>query len=211
MAPLQIGVMMEMVQLSDIACIDVLGNLNPGYLETVAQFGGADDLKSLGVEMTFHYIATTLEPAFMTPSVKINPTVTYDDAPRDLDILLIGGPPPNHRPAQSIKFLKEAAEKTKIIMTTCIGSLWLASAGVLDGKKATTNRGALGMAKQFFPQVEWVDQRWVVDGKLWTAGGAGAGIDMVATYALQTFPEKAVKFGLEGLDYDPSVRGQFYQ
>lgn len=48
-------------------------------------------------------------------------------------------------------------------------------AGVLDGRKVTTNRGALTGARMMYPKTEWLDQRWVVDGNLWTSGGAGAG------------------------------------
>jgi len=174
MAPFQIGVMMDHVQLSDISCIDLFGNMSTQYIQLSEEFG-TSGLKTLSTDMVFHYIATSLDPTFVTPSMKFIPTVTYDDAHRDLDILIIGGPLPSFRPAAADKFLKEAAEKTKVIMTTCVGSMWLASAGVLDGKKATTNRGALEMARALHPKVEWLDQRWVVDGKLWTAGGAGAG------------------------------------
>lgn len=167
---------MENVQLADITCIDVLGNLSAQYVKEVATSGFvSEEFIPLAPEMEWHFLSTTLEPAFLTPSMKIVPTVTYDDAPRDLDVLIIGGSPPYHRPVSADKFMKEAAEKTKIIMTTCIGSLWLASSGVLNRKKATTNRGALQLAKQMYPEVEWQDQRWVTDGKLWTSGGAGAG------------------------------------
>lgn len=65
--------------------------------------------------------------------------------------------------------------RTKNILTTCTGAMWLASSGVLDGKKATTNRMFLGMVAKMYPNVEWQDQRWVVDGKIWTSGGAFAG------------------------------------
>ena len=165
---------MEAVQLTDIACIDILGNLSAKTVETMAAFG-LPDFKHVAPSMDWHFLSTTLEPAEITPDMHVVPTVTYDDAPRDLDILIIGGPLPNHRPAAADKFLKEAFPKTKVVMTTCVGSLWLASSGVIDGMKATTNREALEMAKQWHPNVEWLDQRWVVDGKLWTAGGAQAG------------------------------------
>ena len=177
MAPLQIGVMTESVQLSDIVGIDILGNLIPEYVGPATAGGfGPSDLVPMAIEMDFHYISTTLEPARMTPTVKVVPTVTYDDAPRDLDILIIGGPMLTHRPASADRFMKEAFQTTKVIMTTCVGSMWLASAGVLDGKKATTNRGALELARKLYPKTEWLDQRWVVDGNLWTSGGAFAGI-----------------------------------
>lgn len=83
------------------------------------------------------------------------------------------------RPPAADKFLKEMWSKTKIVLTTCVGSLWLASSGVLNGKTCTTNRFALGLARQLYPDVEWLDQRWVIDGNLWTSGGAGAGKSML--------------------------------
>ncbi|KAF2155558.1 class I glutamine amidotransferase-like protein [Myriangium duriaei CBS 260.36] len=178
MAPsLQIGIMMETVQASDVVGADILGNLSTKYLSEVSQLGDFSKYESHAMDMIFHWIATTLEPTRMTPNVSVNPTTTYDDCPRDLDILLIGGPLPSHRPEQADRFMREAWEKTKTVMTTCIGGMWLASTGLLDGKKATTNRGVLDVAKKMYPKVEWQDQRWVVDcdGKLWTSGGAGSG------------------------------------
>jgi transcriptional regulator GlxA family with amidase domain len=69
--------------------------------------------------------------------------------------------------------------------------LWLAKSGVLNGKKATTNRVMLDIAKKMFPKVEWLDQRWVVEegkfegAQLWTAGGAGCG-EFSTTYLKDT-------------------------
>jgi len=160
--------------------------------------------------MTFHYISTSLEPAMMTPSIKFIPTCTYETAPRDLDVLIIGGPLITHRPAAADKFLKEAATQTKLIMTVCTGAMWLASAGVLNGRKATTNRSTLGIAKQLYPEVDWQDERWTVDGKFWTSGGAGAGVDMVGTYIKEHFEKPIVDFVLALLDYDPTIRGRYY-
>ncbi|KAK3938444.1 hypothetical protein QBC46DRAFT_460230 [Diplogelasinospora grovesii] len=234
---LRIGVMLEAVQLSDIVGIDILGNLSKMYMDAIKTMSPAIAAsESSAVDMEFLYIATTLDPNatqnFLTPNLHFVPTVTYDDCPRDLDIIIIGGPLPSHRPPQADKFMKEAWTKTRVWMTTCIGSIWLASTGVLEGKKCTTNWGVLGMARQMYPDVEWVDQRWVVDekpfdggnhgsegvegeggkGELWTAGGAGAGIDMIANYALQNFDTEFVKLlALEPLQFDPAEgHGQFY-
>lgn len=90
-------------------------------------------------------------------------------------MLFVGGNLPTEQSPAAARYLKGAVTKTKCIMATSTGSLWLAGAGLLDGKKATTNRGELEVAKILFPKTEWVDQRWVVDGNLWTSGGAGAG------------------------------------
>ena len=184
----RIGVMLEAVQLSDIMGIDLFGNLSREYMDQLKGMSDEIDLlDSHAFEMEFYYMAPTLQPTFMTPGLRFcfKPNVTYDDCPRDLDIVITGGPMPSHQPPQAAKFMKEAWTKTRVWMTTCTGSMWLASTGLLDGRKITTNRGALPLAKQMYPGIEWLDQRWVVGekpydgpggkGELWTAGGAGAG------------------------------------
>lgn len=83
----------------------------------------------------------------------VRPTHTYANAPRDLDIIMIGGPNPTTVHPESLTFLQEASKQTKVILTTCTGGAWLARSGVLDGKKATTNRSWLPMAAQSSPNV----------------------------------------------------------
>jgi transcriptional regulator GlxA family with amidase domain len=205
----RVGVMLETVQLSDISCVDLLGWLSSEIIKAASEFV-PPDIRPLATDMTFYYISSDLEPTTLTPSIKVIPTCTYDTAPRDLDILLIGGPLLSHRPPAADKFMKEAAKETKVIMTTCIGSAWLASSGVLNGKKATTNRGALDMVKQMYPEVDWQDERWTIDGKFWTSGGAAAGVDMVATYIKEHFAKPIADFALVMLDVDPTVRGRYY-
>lgn len=185
--PVRVGIMLEGVQLADIVGIDILGNLSVTHVNKVRSISPLyDAFASLAVPFEFFYIATTLSPAHMSPSLNFVPNVTYDDCPRDLDMVIIGGPFPDHRPPQADRFMKEAWGRTRVWMTTCVGSLWLASSGVLGGKglKVTTNRPGLGMAREMYPGVEWVDKRWVVQekefegegkGELWTSGGAGCG------------------------------------
>lgn len=182
---LRIGVMLEEVQLSDVVGIDVFGNLSREYMNEVKHF--SEELARLeerAIDIEFFFLATTLDPVRVTPGVRAVPTATYDDCPRDLDIVIVGGPLLTHRPPQADRFIKEAWARTRVWLTTCIGSVWLASAGVLDGRKCTTNREFLDVARKMYPATEWLDQRWVVDekpydgagkGELWTGGGAGAG------------------------------------
>ncbi|GAB1312337.1 Class I glutamine amidotransferase-like protein [Madurella fahalii] len=244
---LRIGVMLEEVQLADIVGIDIFGNLSTPYVSGVIEIDAQyTKFGPSALDIEFFYIATTLETSFMTPpqssggsslpksattiaGFKFVPNTTYDTCPRDLDIILIGGPVPTHRPPQADKFMKEAWKKTRVWMTTCIGTLWLASTGLLEGKTCTTNKEFLYMAKEMYPGTNWVRQRWVVEekefdgagkgrpedgrkGELWTAGGAGTGIDMIAHYCLQNFGHEFVNtMSLEMLELNPGGRrGQFY-
>ncbi|OAL00665.1 class I glutamine amidotransferase-like protein [Phaeosphaeriaceae sp. SRC1lsM3a] len=180
--PLRVGVLYEEVQMSDLIGLDLLGYHTPKVMAINVEI--APQLAPLmehTTPMDFHYISSSLPTTWVTPAMNVQPTHTYETAPRDLDILVIGGPNPGTVPEASLTFLREAAKQTKIILTTCTGGMWLAKSGVLDGKKATTNRQALEVSKQFFPKVEWLDQRWVIEdglfegAKIWTGGGAGCG------------------------------------
>lgn len=182
---LRIGVMMEETQIADIIGVDLFGNISYNmYSKAVAFDPRVAIYDSQIIDIEFLYLASTLEPATTSPSIRYLPTHTYDNCPRDLDIVIIGGPFLDHRPPSAERFMKEAWAKTRVWITTCTGSIWLASSGVLDGHRCTTNRLFLPAARSVAPGVEWVEQRWVVDdkpfegegsGELWTAAGAGAG------------------------------------
>lgn len=180
--PLRIGVLYEEVQMTDLAGLDVLGNISTKVMDMIGEMiPAAAPLKPLAVPMQFLYISSSLEPSWTTPEMYVRPTHTYETAPRDLDIIMVGGPNPATVSEESLTFLREAVKKTKVVLTTCTGGMWLARSGALDGKKATTNRILLAAAKETFPKVEWLDQRWVVEeghfegAQIWTAGGAGCG------------------------------------
>tara|TARA_R110002003_G_scaffold127_10_gene11986 strand:+ start:27039 stop:27662 length:624 start_codon:yes stop_codon:yes gene_type:complete len=180
--PLRIGVFYEEVQMSDLAGLDFFGNLTPKIIDVVAQLQPElAPLKHFTIPIEFLYISSSTELARCTPEMYVKPTHTYDNAPRDLDILLIGGRELSTIKEESLTYLREASKRTKVILTTCIGSMWLALSGVLNGKKATANRVMLGVANKMFPNVEWLDQRWVIEegqfdgAQIWTAGGAACG------------------------------------
>ncbi|KAK4150675.1 class I glutamine amidotransferase-like protein [Chaetomidium leptoderma] len=221
--PFRIAVLLEEVQLSDIISIDIFGNLSQDFLAEISAMDPSfTAFAAHALPIEFFFLATTLEPARVTlRGLKYVPNMTYDACPRDLDLVLVGGPFLTHRPPAAKRFIQEAWPRTRVWMTTCVGSLWLGDAGVLEGLRATTNRPFLGVAKTLLPGTEWLDQRWVVEekvfegegkGELWTAGGAGAGIDMVAQFCLQNWDRKFVyAMALEGLECTPEgTRAQFY-
>lgn len=197
--PLRIAVMLEAIQMSDIVGIDIFANLSRRYMDMAAQLSPkAASLSHHAMPMEFLYLATTLSPTdFVVPGNNFQylPTHTYDTCPRDLDILLIGGPLLTHRPPQADRFLREAWTRTPVVMTTCTGSLWLASTGLLEGKRCTTNREFLAAARGLYPGIKWEERRWVVEdkpfdgagapgvkGELWTSGAAGHGMIPTSFY-----------------------------
>ena len=61
----------------------------------------------------------------------------------------------------------------------CIGDGLLAAAGLLNRRRATSNKQSFAWVVSQGPQVQWVPEaRWVEDGRIITAGGVAAGMDM---------------------------------
>ena len=179
---LRIGVLYENTQMTDLAGLDIIGNMSSQTIDLISSIEPRSvKYKDVSTPMEFLYISSSLEPAWTTPQMWVKPTHTYANAPRDLDMILLGGPDPSKVHPDSLVFLQEASKQTKVIFTTCTGGMWLAASGVLDGKKATTNRFFVEKSKTFWPNVKWQEQRWVVEeghfegAEIWTAGGAGCG------------------------------------
>lgn len=130
----------------------------------------------------FMMVEETLNPAIMA-------THTFATAPQDLDVVLVPGGAGNRlfelgpTPDMSIEnFLVATYPKLKYLLSVCTGSATLARAGLLDGKKATSNKAAWSWVVTHGENVTWVPTaRWVVDGNIWTSSGIAAGMDM--TYA----------------------------
>lgn len=118
-----------------------------------------------------------------------------DDCPR-LDMILVPGGMGTRAAADDarlVDWLRQRSEQAEIVMTVCTGSGLLAQTGLLDGRRATTNKAFFMWPETTWPQVKWVrEARWVEDGKFWTSSGVSAGIDMaLAVIARIASPEMA--------------------
>lgn len=99
-----------------------------------------------------------------------------------VDIFLIPGGPGSREEVDNIPLIdtiKKICEATKYVLTVCTGSALLAKTGLLNDRKATSNKRAFGWVITFGENVQWVRQaRWTVDGKYYTSSGVSAGMDM---------------------------------
>ena len=102
------------------------------------------------------------------------------DAP--LDVLLVPGGMGTRREVQNQGFLESLSARaisSRWVASVCTGSALLARTGLLDGKRATTNKRAFRWVASQGPAVAWVaEARWVEDGKFFTSSGVTAGMDM---------------------------------
>ena len=98
--------------------------------------------------------------------------------------------------------LASLASRSPQVMTVCTGSALLAAAGVLDGRRATSNDLAFDWVVSTGKHVDWIkDARWVVDGKFRTSSGISAGIDMALAFVEETCGSEAAEKASMQMEY----------
>lgn len=128
---------------------------------------------------TTHIVAKAREPVVSDMKLAIVPTTTFDDCPKDLDIVCVPGGTTGTLAAMqdeaTIAFLKDRGSRARFVTSVCTGSLVIGAAGLLRGYKATSHWVARDVLKAL--GAEPVDARVVVDRNRITGGGVTAGLD----------------------------------
>lgn len=154
----------------DITTLDIMGPL--------AYFNNLPDVR-------IHLIHDSMKP---TPSGNVTsflhelyagqfyqPSYSMETAP-PLDVLVIpGGFTGTAAAINDVRwerYIKKVFPTLQYLFSVCTGSGFVAKSGVLDGRRATTNKAAFKWIETFGPKVRWIPEaRWVVDGKIWTSSG----------------------------------------
>lgn len=130
---------------------------------------------------------------------------TFAGAP-PLDVMLLPGGIGTRREAKNpamLDFLRARAKHAEIVASICTGAGVLAAAGLLDGRRATTNKAVWSWPVSQGPKVTWVPQaRWVEDGNVFTAGGVAAGMDMALAVIARLLGEDTATRVADGTEYD---------
>lgn len=77
-----------------------------------------------------------------------------------------------------LTWIRQVAESARRVTSVCTGSLILASAGLLAGRRATTHWGALALLGELDPTIQVETHLRVVEDGIVTSAGVSAGIDM---------------------------------
>lgn len=173
--------------------LDVFGPL--GVLNTLA----------LQRQLDLSIIAATLDPVSTAATIfnphhstfaqSVTPTHTFASPPDGIEVLIVPGGfgtrAPEPELAEMIDYVRRVYPSLRYIISVCTGSSILARAGVLDGRKATTNKRAWSEMAAHGPRTHWIAKaRWVKDGNVYTSSGVSAGTDATLAWVSDVYGEE---------------------
>lgn len=100
-----------------------------------------------------------------------------------------------------LDWIRNAHETSQFTTSVCTGSLLLAAAGLLEGRKATTHFSARPLLLKYGATPS--EERIVQEGKIITAAGVSSGIDMALYLAEQLTDATTAKALQLMIEYDP--------
>ena len=125
-------------------------------------------------------VSIDTKPLTATGGLKIIADYTFNNFPK-IDILIIPGGFGTSTLLNNeslLKWIKAVSDKANITASVCTGSLLLAKAGLLEGKRATTHWGAIEALKSISKDIRVITERRVVNDDIITSAGVSSGIDM---------------------------------
>jgi transcriptional regulator GlxA family with amidase domain len=126
---------------------------------------------SLSPNAKTYLVWKDLEPFAAYNGWPMAATTTFDECP-EVDVLLVGMMAPDSAAdPEVLAFVERQAKHAKAVIGICYGVLVLGSAGLLAGKKATSNF-SVGESLREFGAEPVLTSEVVIDGNLYTAGPA---------------------------------------
>lgn len=143
-------------------------------------------------------------PVTAAKGLRIEADCSFADCPA-LNHLLIPGGQGARREAGNpnvLDFIRRQSASCKHLLSVCTGAFLLHAAGLLEGRRATTHWASLDRLRDA-GGVEVVEQRWMRDGRIWTAAGVSAGIDLALAFIAETAGKEAAGVVQLAAEYYP--------
>src|SRR4030042_3035844 len=128
----------------------------------------------------------------------------FSECPR-LDLILLPGGIGTVKQLHNVamlEFLKDRSLSAEVPMSVCSGSALLAKAGLLDGRRATSNKQFFSLATSQSDKVKWIaEARWGEDGPFATSSGVSAGTDMALAIIARLFGRERAQLIADRTEY----------
>lgn len=137
------------------------------------------------------------------PTFPTVPTTAFADCPAELDVLAVGAIPPEVvSDPEVVAFFKDAAGRARHVIAVCGGVLLAGAAGLLQGRRATTNFHILDLLPEF-GATPVAGGEVVRDGNIWTAGPATGSYEAALLVLAELHGEEAARRAELDIEYAP--------
>ena len=143
-------------------------------------FSVTDELNDYQI-FEVYTVASEQRPIRARNGLSVNPDYDFEGAPTPEVLIVPGGAGTRLllRHSASLNWITIRAASADLVLSVCSGSLVLAAAGLLDNLEATTHHQVFDELIKLAPSARvHRDRRFVDNGKVITAAGISAGIDM---------------------------------
>jgi transcriptional regulator GlxA family with amidase domain len=165
----------EILAFDDVQLLDVAGPLQV--------FASANDLVNEKGDSRPYELAVVAERPSVTASAGLQ--LTAERLPKSnapLDTLIVAGGAGVDTACENaalIRWIKARASRARRVASVCNGAFLLATASLLDGRRAVTHWQRCAEFARRFPAVHLEsDPIFIQDGSIWTSAGITAGIDL---------------------------------
>jgi putative intracellular protease/amidase len=191
--------------MSDTKAGRTLGAVFYEGFELLDVYGPLEMFGSVGAELRIVTVAERTGPVASFQGPQTMAEFDFASAPK-LDLILLPGGFGTMRELENpvmLDFLRRRSASAEVTMSVCTGSAILARAGLLDGRRATSNKQFFEMARSQGPAVNWVEgARWVEDGPLATSSGVSAGTDMALAVIARIYGKSAAQQIADWTEYE---------
>jgi putative intracellular protease/amidase len=167
---------------------------------------GPYEVLSLVPGLKVQFVAETVGPKRTdTNALALVADTAFADVPHPEILLIPGGNAGTLAASQNEQiqaWVRTAHITSRWTTSVCTGAWVLGAAGILRGKRATTYWSA-GEFLQPLYGATYVAERYIQDGKIVTAAGVSAGIDMALFLASQIADVQTAQAIQLALEYDP--------
>jgi transcriptional regulator GlxA family with amidase domain len=128
----------------------------------------------------FKLVSMTGDPAVTTCGLPVAVAGRFDPAePVDMLVVVAGFGTQNYATAALLSGLRRAARSARAVGGVEAGTWLVARAGLLDGRSATTHWEDMEDFSAAFPDTDVRPDRYVIDGPVFTSGGAAPTFDLM--------------------------------
>ena len=135
--------------------------------------------------------------------LQVKPHYSVQNVP-EIDVLIVVGGVHSEelRKTEVINWIRKTTEKTQITASVCTGAFLLAEAGLLDGLEVTTHWEDIPDLQRNYPNLQVRKGiRWIEQGKLFTAAGISAGIEISLKLVSKFAGEELAKRTARQMEY----------